>query len=52
VTTVAYLGFLLGPVYVGAWAEVVGLRGAMAAVAALVVLLALLAPRAVRRAAS
>jgi MFS family permease len=49
VTTVAYLGFLLGPVYVGAWAELVGLRGAMAAVAALVVLLALLAGPVVRR---
>ncbi|WP_203784026.1 MFS transporter, partial [Asanoa ferruginea] len=35
VTTVSYLGFLLGPVYVGLWADAVGLRGAMLAVAAL-----------------
>jgi MFS family permease len=37
VTTVSYLGFLLGPVYVGLWADAVGLRGAMLAVAALAV---------------
>jgi predicted MFS family arabinose efflux permease len=35
VTTVSYLGFLLGPVYVGAFADAIGLRGAMVAVAAL-----------------
>ncbi|MEU4829321.1 MFS transporter [Streptosporangium sp. NPDC023615] len=43
VTTVAYLGFLAGPVYVGYWAEVVGLPGAMTAVAALAAALAVLA---------
>ncbi len=35
VTTVAYLGFLLGPVYVGWWAASVSLPGAMFAVAGL-----------------
>ena len=40
----SYLGFLLGPVYVGLWADAVGLRGAMVAVAALAVGLVLLAP--------
>lgn len=35
VTTVSYLGFLAGPVYVGLWAHATGLRGAMVAVAAL-----------------
>jgi MFS family permease len=44
VTTVSYLGFLLGPVYVGLWADTVGLRGAMVAVAALAVGLLVLAP--------
>jgi MFS family permease len=43
VTTVAYLGFLAGPVYVGTWAGIVGLPGAMLAVAALAAGLALLA---------
>lgn len=33
--TVSYLGFLLGPVYVGLWSEAAGLRGAMLAVAGL-----------------
>ncbi|MER5650647.1 MFS transporter [Streptosporangium sp. NPDC002524] len=42
VTTVAYLGFLAGPVYVGRWAEATGLPGAMVAVAALAVVLAVL----------
>jgi hypothetical protein len=42
VTVVSYLGFLLGPVYVGGWASVTGLRGAMLAVAALGLLLAAL----------
>jgi MFS family permease len=42
VTTVAYLGFLAGPVYVGTWAGAVGLPGAMLAVAALAAGLALL----------
>jgi MFS family permease len=35
VTVVSYLGFLLGPVYVGVWADATDLRGAMVAVAAL-----------------
>lgn len=34
VTSVSYLGFLVGPVYVGLGADAVGLRGAMVAVAA------------------
>ncbi|MEV6866745.1 MFS transporter [Streptosporangium subroseum] len=42
VTTVAYLGFLAGPVYVGRWAEATGLPGAMVAVAALAAALAIL----------
>jgi MFS family permease len=48
VTTVAYLGFIAGPVYVGTWASAVGLPGAMLAVAALAAGLALLAPAALR----
>jgi MFS family permease len=48
VTTVAYLGFLAGPVYVGAWAGAVGLPGAMLAVAGLAGGLALLAGAALR----
>ncbi|MFB9317494.1 MFS transporter [Cryptosporangium minutisporangium] len=43
-TTVSYLGFLLGPVYVGLWADAVGLRGAMIAVAVLGAALFVLAP--------
>lgn len=43
VTTVAYLGFLAGPAYVGAWAAATGLPGAMLAVAGLGAGLALLA---------
>lgn len=43
VGTVAYLGFLLGPVYIGAWSGVAGLRGAMAADACLSGVLFLLA---------
>ncbi|MER6595831.1 MFS transporter, partial [Micromonospora purpureochromogenes] len=42
VTVVSYLGFLLGPVYVGLWASATGLRGAMLAVAALGLALAAL----------
>ena len=49
VTTVAYLGFLAGPVYVGLWAGAVGLPGAMLAVAALAGVLALVAGAAMRR---
>jgi MFS family permease len=48
VTTVSYLGFLLGPVYVGLWADAVGLRGAMLAVAALAVGLFVLTPALLR----
>lgn len=44
VTTVSYLGFVVGPVYVGLWADVFGLRGAIVAVAALGVGLAVLTP--------
>ncbi|URM95147.1 MFS transporter [Actinomadura madurae] len=44
VTSVSYLGFLVGPVYVGLWADAVGLRGAMVAVAALAVGLLVLTP--------
>ncbi|MHA7156332.1 MFS transporter [Arthrobacter sp. TMN-50] len=43
-TTISYLGFLLGPVYVGLWSEAGGLRTAMAAVAALCGLLLILTP--------
>jgi MFS family permease len=43
VTTIAYLGFILGPVYVGAWSNVVGLRGAFAAIAGLGLVLVLVA---------
>jgi hypothetical protein len=42
VTVVSYLGFLLGPVYVGLWASASGMRGAMVAVAALGLALAAL----------
>jgi MFS family permease len=48
VTTVSYLGFLLGPVYVGLWADAVGLRGAILAVAALAVGLFVLTPSLLR----
>ena len=48
VTTASYLGFLLGPVYVGLWADAVGLRGAMLAVAALAVGLLVLTPALLR----
>jgi MFS family permease len=44
VTTVSYLGFIVGPVYVGFWADATGLRGAMVAVAALAVALFVLTP--------
>ncbi|MET4097691.1 MFS family permease [Arthrobacter sp. UYCu712] len=43
-TTISYLGFLLGPVYVGLWSEAAGLRAAMAAIAALCALLLALTP--------
>ena len=48
VATVAYVGFLVGPVYVGRWAAAVGLPAAMVAVAAVAVGLALLASPALR----
>jgi MFS family permease len=48
VTTVSYLGFLVGPVYLGLWADAVGLRGAMVAVAALAVGLFVLTPALLR----
>jgi MFS family permease len=44
VGTISYLGFLLGPVYVGLSADAAGLRGAMVAVAALAVALLVLTP--------
>ncbi|WP_369598009.1 MFS transporter [Kocuria salina] len=44
VSTVAYLGFLLGPPYVGFFSDVAGLRAAMLAVAVLGVLLLLFTP--------
>ncbi|WP_433256976.1 MFS transporter [Streptosporangium sp. CA-135522] len=50
-TTVAYLGFLAGPVYVGYWAQVAGLPGAMLAVSALAGALALITWPALRAAA-
>ena len=43
VTTVAYLGFLAGPAYVGAWAGAAGLPAAMLALAGLALCLAVLA---------
>lgn len=43
VTSVAYVGFLAGPAYVGAWAAATGLPGAMLAVAGLAAGLAILA---------
>ncbi len=42
--TVSYLGFLLGPAYVGLWSEAAGLRGAMLAVAGLCAALLALTP--------
>ena len=44
VATTSYLGFVLGPVYMGVLAGAVGLRGAMVGVALLVAAFALLAP--------
>jgi len=52
VTSVSYLGFLAGPVYVGGWAATAGLPGAMLAVAALAAGLALLAGATLRRLAA
>lgn len=44
VTTTAYVGFLLGPVYVGALSDAAGLRAAMLGVAALGLAIAALLP--------
>jgi MFS family permease len=44
VTGVSYMGFLLGPVYVGLWADATDLRAAMIAVAALAAALFVLTP--------
>lgn len=43
-TTIAYLGFLTGPVYFGYWSEATGLPGAMLALAGLAAALAALTP--------
>lgn len=48
VATVSYLGFLLGPVYVGFLADATGLRGAMLAVAGLAAALFVLTPALLR----
>jgi predicted MFS family arabinose efflux permease len=48
VTTVSYLGFLVGPVYVGLMAGATGLRGAMVAVAGLAITLFVLTPTLLR----
>jgi predicted MFS family arabinose efflux permease len=48
VSTTAYLGFVLGPAYVGVLAGAVGLRGAMVGVAVLAAGFAVLAPAATR----
>lgn len=42
VTIVSYVGFLLGPVYVGLWAQATGMRGAMLAIATLGIALTVL----------
>jgi MFS family permease len=44
VATTAYLGFLLGPVYVGLLADAVGLRGALVGVSVLAAVFLLVAP--------
>ncbi|MFB2581367.1 MFS transporter [Herbiconiux sp. P15] len=49
VATTAYLGFVLGPVYVGFLSGALGLRGAIIGVAALCLAFALLAPIVTRR---
>ena len=49
VATIAYLGFLAGPVYVGRWADSVELPGAMLALAVLAAILAVVAPICVHR---
>ena len=52
VSTTAYLGFLLGPVFVGTLAEQTSLRWAFAGVAALAVVFSLTAPPVAARAAT
>jgi predicted MFS family arabinose efflux permease len=52
ISTTAYLGFVLGPAYVGVLAGAVGLRGAMVGVAAIAAGFAILAPAATRLVAS
>ena len=49
-TTIAYLGFLVGPAAVGLLASATALRTSLAAVAAVAVALAILAPAGARRA--
>jgi len=44
VTTIAYLGFLVGPAAVGLLASATALRTSLAAVAGVAVVLAILAP--------
>jgi predicted MFS family arabinose efflux permease len=48
ISTTAYLGFVLGPAYVGVLAGAVGLRGAMVGVAVIAAGFAILAPAATR----
>jgi MFS family permease len=48
ISTTAYLGFVLGPAYVGVLAGAVGLRGAMVGVAVIAAAFAILAPAATR----
>jgi hypothetical protein len=45
VTTIGYLGFLVGPPFVGGAAEAVGLRAAFAALALVAVALVIATPR-------
>ncbi|SMQ68527.1 MFS transporter [Agreia sp. VKM Ac-1783] len=49
IATTAYIGFLLGPVYVGLLSSAVGLRGSMIGVTVLVALFGVLAPLVLRR---
>ncbi len=49
VTAMSYLGFILGPVYVGLLSTFAGLRGSMVGVAALAVAFAVLAPLVIHR---
>ncbi len=49
VATTAYLGFVLGPVFVGFLAEAVGLRGAIIGIAVLTAAFAVIAPTVVDR---